>query len=267
VPDAQPTDGTYAVRAYLAPFSNLTDNKFGILKRPDASASAADWTTGNGTLSPDNGEGRRVADGYALRSGLLSFSQFGVGQAERATPLPVTLVSFRAVAKGPAALVTWLMAQEAGISHYEVERSLDGHSFLPLGQVAAKGGLSTSYTYRDALAMPLTGSQDFYYRLRIVEPGLPDKYSPVATLQVAAASALVVWPTVFSSVLYLDATSLGEDLQRAELLDVQGRVVYAQALPPGSRTATLSGQKLVAGLYLLRVVTATQCYQQRVIRE
>ncbi|RZK87005.1 MAG: T9SS type A sorting domain-containing protein [Hymenobacter sp.] len=115
--------------------------------------------------------------------------------------------------------------------------------------------------------MQLATGQALYYRLRIVEPGRPATYSPVATLQLAATSALVAWPTVFSAVLYLDGSTLGEDLQRAELLDVQGRVVYTQALAPGSRIATLNGQTLAAGLYLLRVATATQLYQQRVVRE
>jgi hypothetical protein len=99
------------VRAYLAPFSNLADNRFAILKRPDASTSAVDWTTGGGTLSPDNGDGRRVADGYALRSGLSSFSQFSIGRAESVAPLPVTLVSFRAAAQGGAAFLSWAVAQ------------------------------------------------------------------------------------------------------------------------------------------------------------
>ncbi len=267
VPDAQPTGGTYAVRAYLAPFDNLTDDLFGILKRPDASTSAADWTTGGGTLSPDGGDGRLVAHGYALRSGLSSFSQFAVGWAERGAPLPVTLVSFRAVAQGSAALLNWVVVQESGISHYQVERSLDGRSFQPVGQVAARGGASLSYSFRDNTLAQAAGPA-VYYRLRLLEPGRPDGFSPVAVLPLAAAtSGPVAWPTVFGAELHLDGSALGEDLLRLELLDAQGRAVRVLALPPGSRTATLSGQGLAAGLYLLRASTATQRYQQRVVRE
>jgi hypothetical protein len=107
-----------------------------------------------------------------------------------------------------------------------------------------------------------------YYRLRVVEPGQKDAYSTVATLALApAAAALQVWPTAFTTELHLDGSALGEDLLRLELTDVQGRVIRAHTLPTGSRTATLSGQGLAAGLYLLRVHTATQHYQQRVVRE
>lgn len=267
VPDAQPTGGTYAVRAYLDAFDNLTDNLFGVLKRPDTSTSAADWTTGGGTLSPDNGDGRLVAHGYALRSGLSSFSQFAVGRAERGTPLPVTLVSFRAVAQGGAALLSWAVVQESGLRYYQVERSLDGRGFQPVGQVAARGGASLSYTFSDNTLAQAVGSPVVYYRLRLLEPSRPDAFSPVAVLPLAAAAALVAWPTVFGAELHLDGSALGEDLLRLELLDAQGRAVRVLALPPGSRTATLSGQGLAAGLYLLRASTATQHYQQRVVRE
>jgi hypothetical protein len=267
LPDAQPTGGTYAVRAYLAPFDNLTDNLFGILKRPEASASAADWSTGGGTLSAASGDGRLVAHGYALRSGLTSFSQFAIGQAQSAGPLPVTLVSFGAVAQGAGALLNWVVAQEMGISAYEIERSLDGRTFQRVGQVAAQGGASRSYRYYDPLGAALPGGRLVYYRLRVLEPGQLAFYSAVATIQAPGAAGLVAWPTVFAAELHLDGSSLGEDLLRAELLDAQGRVVRAQALPAGSRTATLSGQDLAAGLYLLRVSTATQRCQQRVVRE
>jgi hypothetical protein len=106
-----------------------------------------------------------------------------------------------------------------------------------------------------------------YYRLRVLEPGQLAFYSAVATIQAPGAAGLVAWPTVFAAELHLDGSSLGADLLRAELLDAQGRVVRAQALPAGARTATLSGQDLAAGLYLLRVTTATQRCQQRVVRE
>jgi hypothetical protein len=269
VPDAQPTGGTYAVRTYLAPFSNsgLADNQFGILKRPDASTSAADWSTGGGTLSFADGDGRRVVDGYALRSGLTSFSQFALGRAETVAPLPVGLVSFQAVSQGAGALLSWAVAQEIGINAYEVERSLDGQTFQRVGQVAAKGGASTTYSYLDNLSGQAPGGQFVYYRLRIVEATKPATYGRIATIQSSATAVLLAWPTIFSSELHLDASSLGEDIQRIELLDAQGRVVMAQQLPVGSRLATLSGHGLAPGLYLLRVTTATQRCQQRVVRE
>ena len=49
------------MQAYLAPFSALVDNAFGLLKRSDRSTSAADWSAGGGTLSPANGATGRLS--------------------------------------------------------------------------------------------------------------------------------------------------------------------------------------------------------------
>lgn len=264
-PSAQPTGGAYAVRAYLASFSNLTDNLFAVLKRPDASTSVADWNTGGGTLSPSNGEGRRTADGYALRSGLASFSQFGLGLARAVAPLPVTLVSFEAAAQGAAVQLAWAVAQEHNLTAYIIERSTDGSYFQAVGQVEARGGTSLRYTFADAVA---PAGQLLYYRLRLLEPGTADGFSPVAVVQLLTGEPTVdVWPTVFAAELHLDAQRLGEDLRRVELFDAQGRLVYAQAVPASRRTVTLTGLHLAAGLYLVRATTASHCQQQRVLCE
>ena len=268
VPDAQPTGGTYAVRVSLAPFSGLTDNLFGILKRPDASASAADWNTGGGLLSAAGGAGRLVADGYALRSGLSSFSQFGLGQAVANTPLPVTLVSFQVAAQGAAAQLGWTVAQELNLSGYAVERSRDGRSFQPVGEVAALGGLRRTYAFTDAQAREAAAGQPLYYRLRLLEPGAPDAFSTTVVVRFAEASGgLLAWPTRFTTTLHVDAGALGSTLRQVELLDGQGRVVFGQALPTGSTTATFAVPTLAAGLYVLRTTTATGTCHQRLVRE
>ncbi|TDN38854.1 T9SS type A sorting domain-containing protein [Hymenobacter sp. UV11] len=264
-PDAQPTSGTYAVRAYLLPFGSLTDNLFALIKRPDASTSAADWSTGGGTLSPDDGDGRRVADGYALRSGLSSFSQFGLGLAAAPTPLPVTLVSFRATPQGGSIILSWIVAQEVHLTRYVVERSLDGSNFYSVGQVAARGLASGSYSFTD---VPPASRPLLYYRLRLVEPGQADSFSPAIVVQLASAGpALTVWPIPFATELHIGGSSLGEDLLHVELVDAQGQLVYAQAFPPGTSTATLASLHFAPGLYLLRVSTTAHQYQQRLLRE
>ncbi|MBI4649427.1 MAG: SprB repeat-containing protein, partial [Bacteroidia bacterium] len=84
-PDQNPTSANYDIRCYKGNFTcGLTDNEFAILKRPDNSLTAADWTCGTcgiGVgLSPNGGEGRMASDMYALRKSLTAFSQFGIGK-------------------------------------------------------------------------------------------------------------------------------------------------------------------------------------------
>ncbi|WP_226163399.1 beta strand repeat-containing protein [Hymenobacter terricola] len=235
-PDAQPVSGTYAVQAYLAPFTGLVDNEFGILKRPDTSISAADWSTGGGVLSPSNGAGRRVADGYALRSGLLSFSQFGLGQAEAFVPLPVTLVSFQAVARGHAAILTWATAQEVNNDHFEIEASTDGQVFKFVKLVPGHGSSAIAHTYGFTdEQLPNYGVQIVYYRLRQVDGDGTSHYSSVRMVAaVESAESFAVYPTVLAT---------GETLHYA-----LGEAVAAQAAGAELRVYTLTGQCLTTNV-------------------
>ncbi len=80
VPDAGPSGGNYALQLYFNGFTGLTDNQFGILRRPDASSNAANWMIPAGSsLEPINGLGRKLSDGFARRINISDFSQLGVG--------------------------------------------------------------------------------------------------------------------------------------------------------------------------------------------
>ena len=79
-PNAAPSGGNYALQLYFNGFNGLSDNQFGILRRPDASTNAADWIVPPGSsLEAINGPGRLVSDGYARRINISSFSQLGIG--------------------------------------------------------------------------------------------------------------------------------------------------------------------------------------------
>nr|GFD54372.1 hypothetical protein [Tanacetum cinerariifolium] len=69
-----------------------------------------------------------------------------------AAPLPVVLVSFDAQRLGTSATLTWATASERNSDYFAVERSLDGQTFVELGQVASHGTtqLHNSYQFVDA---------------------------------------------------------------------------------------------------------------------
>lgn len=247
-PSAQPSAGTYDAKVSLLPFSALTDNYFAILKRPDASSDAADWTGGGGTLNPDGGAGRLLANGYALRLGLNSFSQFGLGQTEEASPLPVTLTSFKATASGTCgARLDWATASEVKSDRFEVERSTDGRSFVKITARATQNSASGStYGYTD----PHPGDGLNYYRLKLVDLDQTSTYSPVATLTVAcgAASTVRLVPNPATSSVRLLGLHAGQTLQ---VYGSDGRLVYTG--PATGDDQLLEVNDWTTGLYLVHV--------------
>ena len=114
IPNAVATGGNYAVHTYFNGVAGLLDNRFGIIRRPDASSNAADWIIPTGSLlEPLNGTGRKVSDGFARRYNISDFSQLGIGQFNLSTPCDITgqsqicTGSFNNIFSGPAGMTSY----------------------------------------------------------------------------------------------------------------------------------------------------------------
>lgn len=133
-PDVQPTGGTYDVKLFFNDFTGLLDNEFAILKRSTASSDAADWEVPSGsTLNNINTPGRTLAGGYALRKGISSFSQFGIGHR---TPIVLNNQGLSLTAQRISSTrvhLTWHSLQEPNGTYYQLERSSDQVHFIPVG--------------------------------------------------------------------------------------------------------------------------------------
>ncbi|GAA4349451.1 hypothetical protein GCM10023185_06210 [Hymenobacter saemangeumensis] len=268
-PDTQPTAGNYDVRAGLAPFYDLNDNLFAVLKRPDASINAADWSTGGGTLNADNGSGRRVADGYALRKGLTSFSQFGLGRTNF-SPLPVTLVAFTAVRKGADGLLTWRTATELNSASFEVQASTNGLAWQTLSRQPAAGTSNSAHDYRYLDAnLARYSVPTVYYRLRQVDVDGTTHYSPVVALSLqVSAWAVEAFPRPFESGLTARLSTPEAGPATLVVLDATGREVLRRTVPAalGSQLIGLpEADALPAGLYTLRISQGSHAGMVRVV--
>jgi hypothetical protein len=114
VPNTAATGGNYALHLYFNGFTGLSDNGFGILRRPDASTNAADWIVPTESLlEPINGTGRKVSDGFARRYNLSDFSQLGIGEFTSTTPCEISgqsqvcIGSLNNIYSAPAGMTTY----------------------------------------------------------------------------------------------------------------------------------------------------------------
>lgn len=118
------------------------------------------------TISAPSGS---VTSGSMI-SGPLMYSNrditFGTLNAT-ATPLPVELTDFTGKRMQGVHYLEWITSSELNNDYFEIQRSIDGESFVTIGRKEGKGttGERSIYTFADEL--PLLGNN--YYRLKQVD--------------------------------------------------------------------------------------------------
>ncbi len=266
-PNAQPSGGSYDVRLSTANMGLLSNNQFAIVKRNDGSTSGADWGA-PGTINNDNGAGRMVADGYAIRFGLTSFSEFGLGRASsNGNPLPIELVSFTAnVNSNNEVVLNWVTAIEINNEFFTIERSADGEHFEEVTRVAGAGSSNVSSTYSAIDENPAMGLS--YYRLKQTDFDGAFEYSNLASVVLNDAAQ----PTVQISV-YPNPANVGHQIQvniSAAIIDYtievyemgSGKLIY-RGVSMGQQNQLDMPEGLAAGAYLVRVSNDTEVQNQK----
>lgn len=231
-PNAQPTVGSYSMKLYVDGFNGLADNEFVLLKRPVGSTSGADWSTGGGLLNAIGGLGRRVSDGFAMRSGLTSFSEFGIGDGNSGGgSLPIELLHFKATVNEHREVeLDWATALEINNDYFTVERSMNGIDFEPVVEVSGAGNTSVMQTYAAIDNSPLYGLS--YYRLKQTDYDGTYTYSKLASVSISADIAdvgMVVYPNPSSGNINVKASGVS-GMVSIMVTDMQGRTIYMQHL-------------------------------------
>ena len=177
--------GTYSVNLSIA--TNAPNGTAVTLYRRD------DHSTGGWTVLASG----TVVGGKAVFNNITSFSQLMMASS---TSLPVELLSFTASAEIEAVRLNWSVGIEDNLSHYEIERSIDGRDFAPnassvswknIGAVSAKG--LSFYEFQD---FDIANNNVFYYRLKAVDFNDSYEYSKVIqiTLRQSKNQAIDIYP-------------------------------------------------------------------------
>jgi hypothetical protein len=266
-PNAQPSGGSYDVRLSTASMGIISNNQFGILKRNDGSTSGGDWGA-PGTMNNDDGAGRMVADGYSIRYGLTSFSEFGLGRASNnGNPLPIELVSFTAkVNANNEVVLNWITAIEINNDFFTIERSTDGVTFEEVSRVNGAGSTNVSHNYSTLDENPENDLS--YYRLKQTDFDGAFEYSNIASVVVGGATQ----PTVQISV-YPNPANAGQQIQVSiseakidytiEVYEIgSGKLIY-HGVSVGQQNQLDMPEGLAAGAYLVRVSNETEVQNQK----
>ncbi|WP_426493384.1 T9SS type A sorting domain-containing protein [Hymenobacter sp. 102] len=181
--------------------------------------------------------------------------------------LPVQLVAFTARAQRGGVALQWRTASEINSDYFEVERSLDGRRFAPVGRVAARGNSTTLQQYAFTDATPPAGL--LYYRLHQLDIDGTGHYSSVEVVTDSSFGGLTLYPNPATATLQVQFRDALKGPITLRILDATGRVVWQQqrTLPALQRVVEVPVASLPTGRsYLLQVQTVTSSVVQRFMK-
>jgi hypothetical protein len=172
-------------------------------------------------------------------------------------PLPLTLLSFTVEKNNGSALLKWTVTDEINTSFFEVQRSMNGLDFVPLGTVAAAGTSSVNekYSYLD----PLNGISQgvVYYRLRFVDQDGKFSFSPVREISVDGSDqALVaISPNPASSLIILRFGAVKEGLYDIQIFNAEGQQINTRQISVTQNSAFYFSRlpNMPAGSYFIKI--------------
>ncbi len=193
------------------------------------------------------------SDGYVLQGEVSDFSSFYFGALN--ITLPLELVYFRGALQNNATLLQWETINESSSSHFDVERSLDGRNFDPIGSVTASNTAGPNkYAYADHDVNSLASSV-IYYRLKMVDIDGQYKYSNVITIYRGDVTTMRVAPNPTTGETKLTINAVTDGTVVWKLRDNSGRVVMHNTvqLRKGLNNVNFNIGHLSRGLYFLNV--------------
>ncbi|MEO1449253.1 MAG: PKD domain-containing protein [Bacteroidota bacterium] len=167
--------------------------------------------------------------------------------------LPGAALSLKAQALTNQVQLEWETTDESAMRRFVIERSADGESFNPIGELPAQGQAYQGAQYAFTDFTPGLGKQ--YYRIKIISPSGAESLSQVETVSFEG-DAFATLQTLSSGEVVLRVEQTGVHRGSFQLLDMTGRVVYQQAIAFEDRSEQIIPvAHLSNGMYLYQVQT------------
>jgi len=170
--------------------------------------------------------------------------------------LPVSFGTIKALQKTTGIEVSWSTYSERNLSHFEIEKSLNGQQFSFIGQVNATGNsdLKTNYAFIDNF--PVNGNN--FYRIKSIDLDGKAGISQIVKVNTAGKNSeltIQANPVVGSRISF-QVSNLQRGLYNLQLYNYSGQLLYNEFIqhPGGSIGQTFNIPASVKpGIYNLKL--------------
>ena len=232
-------------------FASVADNQIG----------AAQYNSGS--YGSFTGTGNNTTNAVTL-TGVTAFAPFLVGKN---AVLPVTLTSFTAQKQSTGVQLKWNTASEQNNSHFDVQRSADGVTFLNVGKVNGAGNSNASLDYNFTDKTPASGTN--YYRLSQVDfDGKTTLSNPVSVNISFVNSTMQVYAMPNSANLIINISTDIASAGQLIVYNLNGQKVYEQAvsLTKGNNDLSINLSNTDKGIFIATYSSDTQLLKKKFIR-
>jgi hypothetical protein len=178
--------------------------------------------------------------------------------------LPLDLISFTASAINDKTQLQWRTVNEVNVSHFEIERSVDGIHWEIIQTTSATNGIEQNYTAWDN--SPNAGTN--YYRLKMIDIDGTYKYSKIVEVTFGNKENIAnfqIYPNPNNGSFIIKANGLGDQILPIKIFDNLGRVIHQIDIKEGTNSVSL--KNLISGMYYLNIENATDSEVYKIVIE
>jgi hypothetical protein len=173
------------------------------------------------------------------------------------TTLPIVLTGFSAVLNSDHTVtLDWNTQDEVNFSHFVIQRSADGETWVEIATVEAKGNseVETAYSYVDE--QPLSGNN--FYRLTEVNLDNSYVYSQVVVVRTTTALAQIsLFPNPATNYVNVSLGGNTSSVVTILLTSAAGqRLAEKQAIGGAGTIVSFAVGNVVSGIYIITVISA-----------
>jgi hypothetical protein len=175
-------------------------------------------------------------------------------------PVPVTLLHFKATPVGKQVQLGWATAHELNNAYFDIEHSINGTAFVPVGRILGRGNSNATVQYAFDHTQPAAGTN--YYRLRQVDADGKYSFSATVSVKIAAQTLSIKW--VNKGLTIEGLTKTGQLL----VTDIAGRqLMFKTIAANGNAPVRVSVSLVSTGMYVVTLFTPNGIVTERVWRQ
>lgn len=163
--------------------------------------------------------------------------------------LPVNLFQFKAEKQNETAILQWMTASESDMEYYTIERSTNGISFSPIGQVQSANN-NAIHTYSFADNAPMVGTN--YYRLKMKGLAGYLKYSSVVSVMFTQKITIALYPTIVKKGETIKASANSSEPLQILFYNTSGQLITVVKTTTASFSSALLNTR--PGLLIYQIV-------------